>query len=186
MDAELFDRLRARDPQAQVELRRELLPRVLAVCRRLLPDPSLAAEAAEDIWMDFAFGGLDRLRAPEAVSAYLRVMTVRRCVRLRDGWARHEELGERACPAGGPGGETSGAAVEEGLLMGLEQRRLRERLVRCLRRLSEKARRIVRMRFFLDLTQEQIGQSLGVSKQYAGRVIHRSLDALRACLEEAG
>jgi RNA polymerase sigma factor (sigma-70 family) len=178
MDAELLDRLRARDPQAQAALRRELFPRVLAVCRRLLLDATLAAEVAEDIWMDFVFEGAERLRAPEAVGAYLRVMTVRRCVRLREGLARQVEFDESCA--------LDACAPEAGLEAGLDQRRLQARLAGCLRRLSDRARQIVRMRFFLDLTQEEIGRAFGVSKQYAGRVLQRSLDALRVCLEEAG
>ena len=69
---------------------------------------------------------------------------------------------------------------------GLDRERMKGRLQICLDRLSEKVGKIMRMRFHLQMTQAQIGQGLGVSKQYAGRVLNKGLAALRLCLEEEG
>jgi len=175
MDAALIERVRVRDPVAILELRRILFSKVTAVCVHLLRDAALAEEVAEDVWMDFVYQSIDRVERPEAVAAYLRVMAVRRCVRLRERRSRHEEFTDR-----GPAGADPEAAV----VGALDWPARRRRLEACLKRLSARARQVLRLRFHLDQTQEAIGQSLGFSKQYAGRVLNRSLEALRACLEE--
>jgi DNA-directed RNA polymerase specialized sigma subunit len=54
-----------------------------------------------------------------------------------------------------------------------------------LKLLSRRARRIVRMRYRNEMTQEAIGKALRVSKQYIGRLIAKSLEALRECMREA-
>jgi DNA-directed RNA polymerase specialized sigma subunit len=42
----------------------------------------------------------------------------------------------------------------------------------------------MRLRFHHDLTQEEIGQRIGASKQYAGRVLAKGLEVLRLCMKE--
>lgn len=175
MDAALIDRVRVRDPAAILELRQILFPRLAAVCTHVLKDPALAEEIAEDVWMDFVFDSIQRVEQPEAIGTYLRVMAVRRCVRVRERRMRHEELGERSRAGSDPEGEVISALDWPDRRLSLEA---------CLGLLSARARQILRLRFHLDQTQETIGESLGFSKQYAGRVLKRSLEALRVCLEE--
>ena len=170
----LLNGLRAREPRAQSAARQHLYPRVLAVCRKMLADPVLAEDTAEDIWMDFLFEHVGKVQHARALSAYLRMMTVRRCVRIRKGRARHTDLDEVAESTGHP---------EDGLVSAVDDQRDQDRLQACLDRLDGRARKMLRLRFHLDQTQQTIGRALGVSKQYAGRVIARSLARLRKCLE---
>ena len=173
---ELLDQLKARDPAAQAQLRRELFSRVRGTCTRMLRDPVRAEDVAEDIWMDFLFTHVDKVREPRAVSSYLRMMTVRRCMRLREFDARHQELDGATEPASNP---------EESLLGQLDQPRLRARLERCLEKIDGRARWMLQQRFFEEQKLEQIGEAAGVSKQYAGRVVKQSLARLRKCMGKA-
>jgi len=172
----MLEKLRARDHRAQQKLRKRLDPKILAVCRHMLQDQALAQETAEDIWMDFLYEHVDKVQKERALGAYLRMMTVRRCVRIRDWQNRHEEPGDQPPLVGGSEADMAAA---------LDERRQTARLEECLKRLSRRARRIVRMRYRNEMTQESIGKALRVSKQYIGRLIARSLEALRECMEEA-
>lgn len=51
-------------------------------------------------------------------------------------------------------------------------------------RLSPRAQLVVQMRFLLDMTQEEIGQRLGVSQMQISRILSQSLDRLRAWASE--
>ncbi len=172
---DLLSRLRAREPRAQEEIRRRLFPRVQAVCLAMLKESVRAEDAAEDIWMDFLFVHVDKVRKESAVGAYLRTLTVRHCLRLRKWQQRHQELDRQAPLVVGS---------EDDTLAEVEKRRLFIRLQACLAKLSGKARRILRLRFCHDMTQLNIGQDLGVSKQYAGRVLAKSVESLRRCMED--
>ena len=59
----------------------------------------------------------------------------------------------------------------------------RATLTPVLRRLSERDRRIVYLRFFEDLTQEEIGADLGVTQMQVSRLLGRILTRLRGDLE---
>ncbi len=176
MPAELLQRLRRREPAAQSELRERYFARTLAVCRHLLRDAVLANEAAEDLWTDFLVAHVDQIESPEAIPAYLRLMAVRRSSRLRDLRERHDELGEHHVdPA---------VSAETALADESERRAQVNKLQGCLSGLHPRSRRILRLRFHHGMTQEQIGDRFGISKQYIGRVLAKCLAALRQCLEE--
>jgi RNA polymerase sigma-B factor len=59
-------------------------------------------------------------------------------------------------------------------------------LAPVVRRLPERHRRILYLRFFEDLTQEEIGRDLGVTQMQVSRLLTRILDDLRHELQEAG
>ena len=52
------------------------------------------------------------------------------------------------------------------------------------RQLPEREREILRLRFQEDLKQREIGALVGVSQMHVSRLIHASLDRLRATAEE--
>ncbi len=52
-------------------------------------------------------------------------------------------------------------------------------LAPVVRRLSERDRRVLRLRFFEDLTQEEIGKDLGVTQMQVSRLLSRILTTLR-------
>jgi RNA polymerase sigma-B factor len=59
-------------------------------------------------------------------------------------------------------------------------------LAPVVRRLPERDRRILYLRFFQDLTQEEIGQDLGVTQMQVSRLLTRILGTLRTELAETG
>jgi RNA polymerase sigma-B factor len=59
-------------------------------------------------------------------------------------------------------------------------------LAPVVRRLSERDRRILYLRFFEDRTQEEIGHDLGVTQMQVSRLLTRILGNLREGLQEAG
>lgn len=69
-------------------------------------------------------------------------------------------------------GEQAGAASEARLV-----------LAPVVRRLSERDRRILYLRFFEDLTQAEIGEDLGVTQMQVSRLLSRILGELRTGLE---
>jgi len=56
----------------------------------------------------------------------------------------------------------------------------------ALRDLSDRQRRLVRLRFYDDLTQIEMARKLGVSQVQVSRELTRALMRLRASLEEVG
>jgi RNA polymerase sigma-B factor len=58
-------------------------------------------------------------------------------------------------------------------------------LAPVVRRLSERDRRVLHLRFFDDLTQEEIGKDLGVTQMQVSRLLSRILDTLRSEIGDA-
>jgi RNA polymerase sigma-B factor len=54
----------------------------------------------------------------------------------------------------------------------------RATLLHLLRRLPERERRVMYMRYFEDMTQAEIAEAIGVSQMHVSRLLTRSLDAL--------
>jgi RNA polymerase sigma factor (sigma-70 family) len=173
---ELLERLQKGEAGAIRQVQADVLPRLRAVCRTLLGQ-ALADEVAEDVWTDFMVDHVSSLKHSAALPAYLRLMASRRCAELRRFQARHEAVDDGA-PDGHEGAEAMLARLGE-------QRERESRLAACLAVLTESARAVLRMRFHHERTLEAIGATLGVSKQYVGRVVGKSLCALRRCLEAA-
>jgi RNA polymerase sigma-B factor len=62
----------------------------------------------------------------------------------------------------------------------------RATLDRLFERLDERERRVLRLRFEEDLTQEQIGQMVGVSQMQVSRIIRGAVAKLSAAPGETG
>jgi RNA polymerase sigma-B factor len=54
----------------------------------------------------------------------------------------------------------------------------RAQLLHLLRRLPERERRVMYMRYFEDMTQAEIAEAIGVSQMHVSRLLTRSLAAL--------
>jgi RNA polymerase sigma factor (sigma-70 family) len=160
--------------------RTQLFPKVFGLCRHVLRDASLARETAEDIWTDFLLAHAPRIRTPAATEAYLRILTLRRCRRLN-------QLSSRQVPleASTHEGPSDLPTPEAALIAADEDRRRAARLAECMDQLDGHAVRLLRLRYQGGLTLDSIGERLGVSKQYAGRIVTRATDALRSCVEAA-
>ena len=175
MDEVSLAALRRREPAAIAAFRAWALPKVTSASQRLLGDRALAEEVGEDVCGDFLMDYLDVVQSAAAVPSYLQVMTVRRSFRLRRQARARAALTSSAAVE--PSGEDSGREAE----VRLDARGL----ARCMEGLTPASQRILRLRFGGEKTQEEIGTVMGVSKQYVGRVIQKSLEALKRCLEAA-
>lgn len=167
--------LKAGDPGAQARFLRAHQSRVQQICRRIVGANVMADDLAEDVLIDFLFSAVQRIDRGETMVAYLQLMAARQALRQRDRRARHEPISAEL-----PDPQSKDP------LEALALARAGVHVARCLEELTPKARWVLKLRFDADLTQEHIGRVAGGSKQYIGRLITRSLDALRRCLELRG
>jgi RNA polymerase sigma-B factor len=68
----------------------------------------------------------------------------------------------------------------------LEHVEIRESIKPLLDRLPPREKKILLLRFFKNMTQSQIAEEIGVSQMHVSRLLNRTLDQLRASLEESG
>lgn len=174
---ELLRRLKNREAGAQLALKQELFERVHQVCRHMLPDETSASQVAEDLWHDFLDTHVDKVQHGRAIASYLRMTTVRHCSRLREWQVRHQEFDEQRQHSALP-------TQEDATIGNIDTARHLTRLADCMKLLNSRPRRFLRLRFFHGMTLESVGKKVGVSKQYAGRIIHQSLSTLKTCLEQ--
>jgi RNA polymerase sigma factor for flagellar operon FliA len=78
--------------------------------------------------------------------------------------------------------ETGGKSAEEDCIAG----EMREKLREALAKLPQKNREVLEAYYFRDETLESIAQRLGLSKSWLSRLHAKSLEMLRAVLEQAG
>jgi len=175
-DAELA-RLKARDGAAQARFFRAQRARVEALCARVLGSGADAVEIAADVIGDFLFQYVDGVESPRAVTTYLKLMATRRSLRWLRARGRSDEVQD---------GDGEGALVGErdpAPDQAIWARQMMPRLSGCLEHLTPKAREVLKLRFSTELTNESIGDIVGGSKQYIGRLIKESTDKLKRCLE---
>lgn len=171
----LLAALQAGEPGAEHAFWQEHWPRVLAVCAGVLGPGFSAEEVAVEVLVEFITRYAHRLTHGRATSSYLRLMAVQRASR---------EKRRRSQPSF----EDMDRFMSEAHIDPERQatcRLLLPRLEECVGGLTDKAQRAVKLRFFAELTNERIGELLGCSKQYVGRLLDKSLVALRRCLERA-
>jgi RNA polymerase sigma factor (sigma-70 family) len=170
----LVTELRCGNAAAQREFWKARRPEVYAVCAHVLGTGADAEDVADEVLIDFVFLHVRRLKNPRVVGSYLRVMAVRRAIKFRQTRSRFSELvGDHV--------DGDSGNVEQQVVI----RTALPKLERCLAVLTPKARRVLRLRFELELTNEHIGHLVGGSKQYIGRLLKRSLELLKGCMDSA-
>ena len=117
----------------------------------------------------------DSLRDPEKATAYLRRSVVngaRSSLRHRGVEERH--LARERADAWAPGRRTEASAEDRAL--GSEARRS---MVRALGGLPQRQREVLTMRYYLDLSEAEIADALGISPGSVKAHAHRGLAGLR-------
>ena len=166
-------RARRRHADPLADLHREHYASLVRLASLVLADVGLAEQVVQDAFvkLHLRWGGLRQLdRAP----AYLRSCVLNgarsqlRRQKVRD---RHDARRTVAPAAGTP--EASAVAAAE-----------HERVVAALRRLPERQREALALRYFLDLPEAEIAAAMGVSAGSVKTHVHRGLAALTQLLGE--
>ncbi|MFN0091031.1 MAG: SigB/SigF/SigG family RNA polymerase sigma factor [Acidimicrobiales bacterium] len=180
------------DPEYGSSFATFALPTVMGELRRHFRDATWAVRVnrrAKELHLALS-GAVESLthdlgRPPrlEEIAARLDVSEDHVLEAIEAGWAyRTSSLSQRA-GEDGPGDDARALAFEDLSLAGAETRvALRE----LLNELAPRERRIVFLRFFEDLTQNEIAQQVGVSQVHVSRLLRASLEELRRRLGEAG
>ncbi len=166
--------LKAHDPVAQKAFWASHWGRVNAACARILGPGADAADVATDVIQDFLFKYVDSVNHQRAVRSYLRLMATRRSLRRRGKRDRHDELHEDGFQGASTAAHES--AANQAMLM--------PKLGECMAHLTPKAQQVLKLRFSGELTNQRIGELVGGSKQYIGKLLRQSMEKLRSCIEK--
>jgi RNA polymerase sigma-70 factor (sigma-E family) len=136
----------------------------------LLDDTGAAEEVVQDAYVRM-HGSWRRIRDPQAAVGYLRT-TVLNLARSR---LRHRQVARRHAPAPPP----DAASAEQGALDRLEH----DRVVAALRRLPDRQRECLVLRYYADLSEAEIAVAMGISAGAVKSHASRGMAALRVALE---
>jgi RNA polymerase sigma-70 factor (sigma-E family) len=137
----------------------------------LLRDTTLAEEVAQDAVVSM-HGAWRRLRDPDKALAYLR----RSVVNGARSTQRHAVVAAKHAPRPDP----TAASAEHGALLALEH----AEVLTALRTLPDRQREVLVLRYYLDLSEAAIADTLGISRGAVKSHASRGLAALRTALEE--
>jgi len=172
-DPGFLERLQTRDRKAQEQLYLTEKGRCMAIAVSILRSTDHAESLVSDLFTDFFFTYVDRVREGRAIPAYLRIMCQRRARGQRTRMQRQVEL-EPDRVNYDPTDDT-----EEQL-----ERKLYSRwLERCVGQLNPQAREVLKLHFGHEMSYSEIGDQQGKSKQAVGKGVLKSLALLRECLE---
>lgn len=152
------------------ELYERHVGRATALARLLTGDPYLAEDLAHDAFLRAA-GRFGTLRDPAAFEAYLRRTLVNLCnARLRRLKVERTFL-RREATAARASGEPRTSAVED-----------RDVVWDAIRRLPQRQRAAVILRFYEDLSEREVGDILRCSPRAVNALVSRAMSELRDAL----
>ena len=146
--------------------------RLVRLAVLLVRDVETAEEVVQDSFVAM-HGRWRRLRDPDRGLAYLRQTVVNRSRSV----LRHRAVEQRNQPA--PLRDVAGA--DEATLSAER----RERVLEALRELPERQREVIALRYYLDLSEAQIAEALGISRGAVKSHASRGAASLRHLLEDA-
>ncbi len=138
----------------------------------LLRDTAAAEEVVQDAFVAM-HGAWRRLADPDKALAYLR----RSVVNGSRSALRHRSVVERNAPAPPP----HAASAEHGAMVALEH----AEVMAALRRLPQRQREVLVLRYYADLTEAGIADALDISRGAVKSHASRGMAALRESLEAA-
>jgi RNA polymerase sigma-70 factor (sigma-E family) len=136
----------------------------------LLRDVGAAEEVVQDAFVAM-HGSWRRLRDPDRALAYLRQSVVNRSRSA----LRHRSVEQRHAPAPMP----DHASAEHSALETLE----RDTVIRALHQLPRRQREVLVLRYYVDLSEAQIADAIGISRGAVKSHASRGMASLRASLE---
>jgi RNA polymerase sigma-70 factor (ECF subfamily) len=172
------ERAREGDSEAWGEVYRDLSPLVFRLCRRILPTREDAEDATGEIFLK-AHIHLDQYDAARPFKAWLYRVSANHCWdELRKRRSRKEiEAGELEIATA----ESKDPGPDERLL----EKQTREGVRAALAELGDQARMAVAMRYFAEMSYEEIADVLEVTSSFVGVLLLRARHKLRRILSGA-
>ncbi len=158
--------------RAVLELYAEHYRALVRLAAMLLRDTPTAEEVVQDAFVAM-HEAWPRLRDADKALAYLRQAVVNRCRSV----LRHRAVVGPSLPKGPP--DRPGAAHDA--LVALERDSVRA----ALRDLPDRQREAIVLRYYADLSEEEIAAAMGISRGAVKSHTTRGMSALRAALEQA-
>src|SRR5579864_2074644 len=175
--AEVLSNVRAGDSEAWGELYRRYAPAMFRFCRRALPTPEDAEDATTEIFMKVRqkLGTYDSSRP---FTTWLYKVASNHCWDLlrRRRIRQDLETGDvEAMPLEHP---------EPGQLERLLEQHSREQVRKALEQLPNRTRMALTLRYYSDMSYDEIAETLGVRRPFVGVLLLRARHQLRRTLEQ--
>jgi RNA polymerase sigma-70 factor (ECF subfamily) len=172
-------RARAGDAEAWGDLYREFAPAIFRFCRRALPTREDAEDATMEIFMKIR-DKLDQYDANRPFSSWLYKVAANHCwdmLRRRKIRQDKETDDLETLPLEHP---------DPSQLDQLIEKRTSEEVRKALDQLGSRARMALVLRYYSDMSYDEIADSLGVRRAFVGVVLLRARHELRQALEGTG
>src|ERR1700680_3222340 len=172
-------RARAGDAEAWGEVYRQYAPAIFRFCRRVMPTREDAEDATMDIFIKVR-QKLSQYDSSRSFSAWLYTVAANHCwdlLRRRKG-RQDLETGEiENIPLEHP---------DPGQLEQLIERRTSQEVRRALDQLPSRARMALVLRYYADMSYDDVAATLGVRRAFVGVVLLRARHQLREILGGGG
>lgn len=174
--AELLSRVRAGDSEAWGELYREYAPAIFRFCRRALPAREDAEDATNEVFMKVR-QKLGTYDASRPFTAWLYKVASNHC------W---DMLRRRRIRQDLETGDVETLPLEHpdpGQLERLQAEHTNKEVRAGLDKLPDRARMALVLRYFSDMSYEEIAETLGVRRAFVGVLLLRARHQLREILQ---
>jgi RNA polymerase sigma-70 factor (ECF subfamily) len=174
---ELIVRARTGDTQAWGDLYREFAPAIFRFCRRAMPTREDAEDATMEIFMKLR-DKLEQYDQSRSFTAWLYKVSANHCWdMLRRRKLRQDKETEDVT-------EMPLECPEPNQLEKLIEERTSEEVRKALSKLGARARMALAMRYYSDMSYDEIADALGVRRAFVGVVLLRARHELRQALGE--
>ena len=176
---EVIGRARIGDAEAWGELYREYAPAIFRFCRRALPTREDAEDATMDIFMKLK-DKLVQYDQSRSFTAWLYKVAANHCwdmLRRRKTRQDKETEDLESVPLEHPDPNQLDRLIEQ---------RTSEEVRRALDKLGARARMALVMRYYSDMSYDEIADALGVRRAFVGVVLLRARHELRQALGDSG
>src|SRR5215813_6423709 len=176
---EAVARARAGDAEAWGELYRDFAPAIFRFCRRALPTREDAEDATTDVFVK-VHEKLHQYDATRPFSSWLYKVAANHCwdlLRRRKIRQDKETEDVDSMPLEHP---------DANQLEQLIEKRTSEEVRKALDKMGSRARMALVMRYYSDMSYDEIADELGVRRAFVGVVLLRARHELRQVLEGSG
>ncbi|HEV2287923.1 MAG TPA: sigma-70 family RNA polymerase sigma factor [Candidatus Acidoferrales bacterium] len=176
---DVIARAREGDAEAWAEIYREHAPAIFRFCRRAMPSREDAEDATSEVFIKVR-SKLDQYDASRPFTAWLYRVAANHC------W---DMLRRRRVRQDLETGDVESMPLEHpdpGQLEQLLAEKSREEVRKALDILPDRTRMALTLRYFSDMSYDEIAETLGVRRAFVGVLLLRARHQLRKVLEEGG